>query len=113
MLAPCDVRKKRLRRSKAGGEGGDPAGPAGMEEGSGEAQAEDVRPGGVGARIRGWGLMRSRLRHSAWPFHATGTTCSMCAVPQLARPLLQTTPFVDLGLHPLLTRACPCSGAGR
>ncbi|KAL4419212.1 hypothetical protein ABPG77_000606 [Micractinium sp. CCAP 211/92] len=41
MLAPCDVRKKRLRRSKAGGEGGDPAGPAGMEEGSGEAQAED------------------------------------------------------------------------
>lgn len=41
MLAPCDVRKKRLRRQKAGGEGGDPAGPAGMEQDGGAAQEED------------------------------------------------------------------------
>lgn len=51
MLAPCDVRKKRLRRQKAGGEGGDPAGPAGMEQDGGAAQEEDVRPGPAGWRL--------------------------------------------------------------
>lgn len=41
MLAPCDVRKKRLRRQKPGGEGGDPAGPAVMQQGDAEEQEED------------------------------------------------------------------------
>ncbi|KAL4422287.1 hypothetical protein ABPG75_008484 [Micractinium tetrahymenae] len=41
MLAPCNVRKKRLRRQKAGSEGGDdPGGPSAMEPG-GEEQEED------------------------------------------------------------------------
>lgn len=105
MLAPCDVRKKRLRRQKPGGEGGDPAGPAVMQQGDAEEQEEDVRHSwgpGVGdgwgsatrlAALTGWGhaknlpvsLVPRPLPVAWWPAPAGSRTAAACTCGPQAR----------------------------